>query len=118
MFAQQQRNRRDFFGLAALSLAGAWIGTRDSVQFRASGGSIMNRNYSRLLSLAVLLVAQPAFNLGAAGGTAIGGRIAAAASAALPWPSFDIAHVMSLVPQPQVETDFASRHHCSFWAER
>jgi len=23
---------------------------------------------------------------------------------------------MSLVPpQPQVETDFASRHHCSFW---
>jgi para-nitrobenzyl esterase len=40
-------------------------------------------------------------------------------SAALPWPSFDVAHVMSLVPpQPQVETDFASRHHCSFWAAR
>jgi thiol-disulfide isomerase/thioredoxin len=45
MFAQQQRNRRRFFGLAALSLAGAWIGTRDSVQlitmkpFRRSGAS-------------------------------------------------------------------------------
>jgi len=40
-------------------------------------------------------------------------------SAALPWPSFDLAHVMSLVPpQPQVETDFVSRHHCSFWAAR
>jgi para-nitrobenzyl esterase len=36
---------------------------------------------------------------------------------AVPWPSFDQAHIMSLVPpQPQVETDFASRHHCSFWA--
>src|SRR5438445_9613636 len=45
VFAQQQRNRRHFFGLAALSLAGAWIGTRDSVQlitmkpFRPSGAS-------------------------------------------------------------------------------
>ena len=45
MFAQQQSNRRRFFGLAALSLAGAWIGTRDSVQlitmkpFRPSGAS-------------------------------------------------------------------------------
>jgi para-nitrobenzyl esterase len=40
-------------------------------------------------------------------------------SAAVPWPSFDVAHVMSLVPpQPQIETDFASRHHCSFWAAR
>jgi para-nitrobenzyl esterase len=40
-------------------------------------------------------------------------------SAALPWPSFDVAHVMSLVPpQPQVETDFAMKHHCSFWAAR
>jgi para-nitrobenzyl esterase len=38
-------------------------------------------------------------------------------SAALPWPSFDPTHVMSLVPpQPQIETDFVSRHHCSFWA--
>jgi para-nitrobenzyl esterase len=36
---------------------------------------------------------------------------------AMPWPAFDIARVMSLVPpQPQVETNFASRHHCSFWA--
>ena len=31
MFAQQQHNRRRFFGMAALSLAAAWIGTRDSV---------------------------------------------------------------------------------------
>ena len=39
-------------------------------------------------------------------------------SRALPWPSFtDGAQVMSLVPpQPQVETDFAAAHHCSFWA--
>jgi para-nitrobenzyl esterase len=38
-------------------------------------------------------------------------------SAAVPWPSFDDAHVMSLVPpQPQVETEFASKHPCSFWA--
>src|SRR5262249_30858127 len=36
---------------------------------------------------------------------------------AVPWPSFDDrALVMSLVPpQPRVETDFASRHHCAFW---
>jgi para-nitrobenzyl esterase len=33
------------------------------------------------------------------------------------WPSFEAAHVMSLVPpQPQVESNFVSRHHCSFWA--
>ena len=31
MFAQPRHDRRRFFGLAALSLAGAWIGTRDSV---------------------------------------------------------------------------------------
>ena len=39
-------------------------------------------------------------------------------SRALPWPSFaNGAQVMSLVPpQPQVETDFATAHHCSFWA--
>jgi para-nitrobenzyl esterase len=39
-------------------------------------------------------------------------------TSAVPWPSFDgRALVMSLVPpQPQVETDFASHHHCSFWA--
>ncbi len=39
-------------------------------------------------------------------------------SRALPWPSFaDGTQVMSLVPpQPQVETDFATAHHCSFWA--
>jgi para-nitrobenzyl esterase len=39
-------------------------------------------------------------------------------SRALPWPSFsDEEQVMSLVPpQPQVETDFAAAHHCSFWS--
>lgn len=39
-------------------------------------------------------------------------------TAAVPWPSVaGGAHVMSLVPpQPQVETNFSSRHHCSFWA--
>ena len=31
MFAQQQHNRRRFVGITALSLAAAWIGTRDSV---------------------------------------------------------------------------------------
>jgi para-nitrobenzyl esterase len=40
-------------------------------------------------------------------------------SPTLPWPSFDVAHIMSLVPpQPQIEADFASKHHCSFWATR
>ena len=42
------------------------------------------------------------------------------ASAAVPWPAFggaDGNQVLSLVPpQPQVETDFASRHHRAFWA--
>jgi thiol-disulfide isomerase/thioredoxin len=31
MFAQRQPDRRRFFGLAALTLAAAWVGTRDSV---------------------------------------------------------------------------------------
>jgi para-nitrobenzyl esterase len=40
-------------------------------------------------------------------------------SAAVSWPPFDSVTVMSLVPpQPQVVTDFAWRHHCSFWAAR
>src|SRR6195256_2061838 len=46
MFAQRRHDRRRCFGLAALSLAGAWIGTRDSVMhmitvkpFRLSGAS-------------------------------------------------------------------------------
>src|SRR4051812_38464937 len=46
MFEQQRFARRRFFGLAALSLAGAWVGTRDSViqlittePFRLSGAS-------------------------------------------------------------------------------
>jgi para-nitrobenzyl esterase len=39
-------------------------------------------------------------------------------SAAESWPSFDGVVMMSLVsPSPQVVTDFASRHHCSFWAQ-
>jgi para-nitrobenzyl esterase len=41
------------------------------------------------------------------------------ASAAMPWPAFgaDSMQMLSLVPpRPQVETDFASRHHCAFWA--
>jgi para-nitrobenzyl esterase len=41
------------------------------------------------------------------------------ASAAVPWPAFgaDSMQMLSLVPpRPQVETDFASRHHCAFWA--
>jgi len=40
------------------------------------------------------------------------------ATAALPWPAFGHSqHMVSLVPsQPQAETDFATRHHCAFWA--
>jgi para-nitrobenzyl esterase len=39
-------------------------------------------------------------------------------SRAMPWPSFGQgARVLSLVtPQPQVESNFASTHNCSFWA--
>ena len=44
------------------------------------------------------------------------------ATAAVPWPAFDgagRASVLSLVPpRPELETDFAARHHCSFWATR
>jgi para-nitrobenzyl esterase len=42
------------------------------------------------------------------------------ATTTVPWPAFghaDRASVLSLVPpQPQLETNFAARHHCSFWA--
>jgi para-nitrobenzyl esterase len=40
------------------------------------------------------------------------------ATAAVPWPAFGgSAQMLSLVPpQPQPETDFATRHHCAFWA--
>jgi para-nitrobenzyl esterase len=40
------------------------------------------------------------------------------ATAAVPWPAFGgSAQMLSLVPpQPQLETDFATRHHCAFWA--
>jgi para-nitrobenzyl esterase len=38
-------------------------------------------------------------------------------SRALPWPSFNGTRVLSLVPlQSQVTTDFATAHHCAFWA--
>ena len=41
------------------------------------------------------------------------------ATAAVPWPaiSANSTPMLSLVPpQPQLETDFATRHHCAFWA--
>ena len=41
------------------------------------------------------------------------------AATAVPWPAFHTGNgqMLSLVPpQPQVETDFAARHHCAFWA--
>jgi para-nitrobenzyl esterase len=41
------------------------------------------------------------------------------ATRAVPWPaiSANSTRMLSLVPpQPQVETDFAARHHCAFWA--
>ena len=40
-------------------------------------------------------------------------------TADVPWPAFDAdsMQMLSLVPpRPQVETDFAARHHCAFWA--
>jgi len=40
-------------------------------------------------------------------------------TADVPWPAFDAdsTQMLSLVPpRPQVETDFAARHHCAFWA--
>jgi hypothetical protein len=40
----------------------------------------MNRDYSRLLSLAVFVAALPGFSLGAAGHTPVAGGIAVAAS--------------------------------------
>ena len=40
------------------------------------------------------------------------------ATVALTWPAFgNSQQMLSLVPpQPQLETDFAARHHCAFWA--
>ncbi|HKA69169.1 MAG TPA: carboxylesterase family protein [Actinomycetes bacterium] len=40
-------------------------------------------------------------------------------SSALPWPRFeDSADMLSLVaPTPQVEPNFAARHHCAFWSD-
>ena len=39
------------------------------------------------------------------------------ATRAVPWPAFGAgsAQMLSLVPpQPQIDTDFAARHHCAF----
>jgi len=41
------------------------------------------------------------------------------ATAATSWPAFGAgsARMLSLVPpQPQIQTDSATRHHCAFWA--
>jgi para-nitrobenzyl esterase len=41
------------------------------------------------------------------------------ATRAVPWPAISANNtpMLSLVPpQPQLETDFATRHHCAFWA--
>ena len=41
------------------------------------------------------------------------------ATRAVPWPAIgaNSTRMLSLVPpQPQIETDFATRHHCAFWA--
>jgi para-nitrobenzyl esterase len=39
-------------------------------------------------------------------------------TAALRWPSFNRtgSGLLLVAPQPHLDTDFASRHHCSFWA--
>jgi hypothetical protein len=54
MFAEPQHDRRRFFGMAALSLGAAWIGTRDSVlhmitvkPFRSSSASDLARSVGR-----------------------------------------------------------------------
>jgi len=41
------------------------------------------------------------------------------ASSSVPWPSFNTtSSVLGLAsPKPQVDTGFATRHHCGFWAE-
>ena len=39
-------------------------------------------------------------------------------TAAVPWPSFDDGGqgLSFVTPEPQIDTEFASRHHCAFWA--
>src|SRR5436190_23703107 len=51
MFAQQQPDRRRFLGVAALSLAGAWIGTRDSVMHMLTVKPFRSSSASDLASL-------------------------------------------------------------------
>jgi len=51
MFAQQQPDRRRFLGAAALSLAGAWIGTRDSVMHMLTVKPFRSSSASDLASL-------------------------------------------------------------------
>jgi hypothetical protein len=36
--------------------------------------------------------------------------------AAVPWPSFNTSSDVLSLPQPQIETGFASSQHCSCWA--
>ena len=52
MFPQPRHDRRHFFGLAALSLAGAWIGTRDSVMHMITVKPFRLSSASDLASLA------------------------------------------------------------------
>src|SRR6187549_1128040 len=51
MFAQPQYDRRRFLGIAALSLAGAWIGTRDSVMHMITVKPFRSSSASDLASL-------------------------------------------------------------------
>ena len=39
-------------------------------------------------------------------------------TAAVSWPSFDDGGqgLLFVTPEPQIDTEFASRHHCAFWA--
>ena len=51
MFAQQRPDRRRFIGMAALTLAGAWIGTRDSVMHMVAARTFRLSSASDLASL-------------------------------------------------------------------
>ena len=51
MFARQPHDRRRFFGMATLSLAAAWIGTRDSVMQLITAAPFQLSNTSDLASL-------------------------------------------------------------------
>jgi thiol-disulfide isomerase/thioredoxin len=51
MFAEPRHDRRRFFGMIALSLAGAWIGTRDSVMHMITGKPFQVSSASDVASL-------------------------------------------------------------------